>query len=137
RRGHPYIESQTKSTSATLANTPDGTSPHSQSLHRTRRSHPIDEAPLCESLLQDRALPGIELRALVRRGLRGHVQGAGLAAAPVGPHALRARQRLVALAELLARAHQVAHVVQRAALVATLVGDVATRASEREPRLAP
>src|SRR6478609_751184 len=98
---------------------------------------PDRRSPSCESLLQDRALPGIELRALIRRGLRGHVQGAGLAAAPVGPHALRARQRLVALAELLARAHQVAHVVQRAALVATLVGDVATRASEREPRLAP
>ena len=32
RQGHPYAESQTKNTGATLANAPDGTPTHSQML---------------------------------------------------------------------------------------------------------
>jgi len=39
RQGHPYAESQTKNTGTTLANAPDGTPTHSQSL-RQRRATP-------------------------------------------------------------------------------------------------
>src|SRR5207302_1085867 len=53
-------------------------------------------------------------------------------------HAGDALQRLVAVvAELLAPRDQIAHEMQRALRIGALVGDVALRAAERQPRLAP